>query len=98
MYTLVVIAYPGEADAAAGLETVGRWAYEGFVTLHDAVTVTVDADRTPHLHQGLATPDAAAGAGALFGGIVGSVFLGPLVGAVAGGTLGGLSSHLPDHA
>jgi uncharacterized membrane protein len=96
MYTLVVIAYPGEADAAARRDTVRRWVDEGLLTLHDAVAVTVGADGVPRLHQELRTPGAAASAGALFGGIAGSVFLGPLVGTLAGAALGGLSGRLID--
>lgn len=97
MKTLVVIAFPDEAAAAAHHQTVRRWVDEGLLTLDDAVAVTVGAGGIPRIHQGLATPAAAASAGALFGGIAGAVLLTPLVGALVGAALGGLASLVPDY-
>jgi uncharacterized membrane protein len=84
MSEVIVIAYPAEDRAQQVLNAMLSLQKDEFVSLADAVCVTMDKHEKVHLHQSQHKTGKGAAWGAAAGLIAGSIFLTPLFGAGLG--------------
>jgi uncharacterized membrane protein len=88
MSDLVAIAYPDEGAVTRATANLAEAIREGLIEVEDVVVIVRDEDGTVDVRQGSTGVGAAAGGGAMWGGLIGLIFLAPLLGMAAGRQVG----------
>jgi uncharacterized membrane protein len=89
MSDLVAIAYPDEGAVTRATANLAEAIREGLIEVEDVVVIVRDEDGTVDVRQGSTGVGAAAGGGAMWGGLIGLIFLAPLLGMAVGALAGG---------
>ncbi|HEY7346800.1 MAG TPA: DUF1269 domain-containing protein [Ktedonobacterales bacterium] len=97
MSNLIAITYPDEYRAAEVMATLRRLSGAYLIDLEDAVYVTKDAQSKIKLYQSRNLTGEAAGAGALWGALIGLIFFMPIAGAAIGAGMGALAGKFSDY-
>jgi uncharacterized membrane protein len=96
MSNLIAVAYDDLDTAREVMRTLNELAVEHAITLDDAVIAEHKLDGKIKLHQTAKPGVVGAGAGAVWGGLIGLLFLAPFLGMAVGAAAGGATGALTD--
>jgi uncharacterized membrane protein len=97
MAELIVLGFSNMHAADDVMVTLDGLQREGLMQIADWARVVRHDDGKVEVRQGHSTTAAGAGAGALWGMLIGLIFLMPLAGAIVGGATGALIGKLTDY-